>query len=574
MKILRINTRTREYRFEELGAYAGLGGRALTSRLVATEVPATCHPLSAENKLVLSGGILAGSSAANSGRTSVGAKSPLTGGIKESNVGGQFAHKLPRLGLLAIVLEDKPEAGAPFVNLLVKPDSVEFLDASEIVGKLNYPAHDIMKAKYGEKVVTCMIGPAGEQCLAASTIQFSDPDGRPSRSAGRGGMGAVMGSKKIKAIVLDPDTKMDVPMADPEAFKVARKRWVDILMNHPVTSQGLPTYGTAILVNIINEVGALPTKNFRYGRFDDAAKISGETMTETIKARKGRYKHGCHTGCVIQCSQVYNDKNGDYLTTGFEYETIWGFGANILVNDLDDIATMDRVCDEVGMDTIELANTIAMAMEAGVAPWGDGKAAIALLRKVGTADPIGRILGNGTAFTAQAFGVDRVPVVKRQALPAYDPRTVKGVGVTYCTTPMGADHTAGYAVCQNVLKVGGDVPATGKEGQVEISKNLQVATAAVDSLGLCLFVAFAVLDTADALQTIADMVAAATGKATSVDDLVNMGVNALKDELAFNKAAGLTDKDDQLPDFFKNETLPPHNTTWDFSVEELQAAKV
>lgn len=573
-KILRINVRTREYRFEELGQYAGLGGRALTSRIVLNEVPASCHALSAANKLIIAGGILAGSTAANSGRSSVGAKSPLTGGIKESNVGGQFAHKLPRLGLLAIVLEDKPEADAPFCTIVVKKDSVAFEDAAELLGKGNYAAHELVKAKFGEKAVTAMVGPAGEQCLMASTIQFSDPDGRPSRSAGRGGMGAVMGSKKVKAIVLDPEAKDAVPMAGAEAFKVARKRWVDILMNHPVTSQGLPTYGTAILVNIINEAGALPTKNFRSGRFEGAAKISGEAMTETIKARKGQYKHGCHTGCVIQCSQVYNDKNGEFLTTGFEYETIWGFGANILVDDLDDIAMMDRTCDEMGMDTIEMANTIAMAMEAGVVAWGDGKGAIELLRKVGSADPLGRILGNGTVFTAQAFGVDRVPVVKRQALPAYDPRVVKGVGVTYATTPMGADHTAGYAVCQNVLKVGGDVPSHGKAGQVEVSKNLQVATAAVDSLGLCLFVAFAVLDTPDALSVVADMVAASTGKPYSVDDIVNLGVNCLKDELAFNKAAGFTDKDDQLPDFFKNEALPPHNLTWDFTAEEMQAAKV
>ena len=573
-KILRINTRTKEYSFEELGKYAGLGGRALTSRVVLNEVPATCHALSAANKLVIAGGILAGTTAANSGRSSVGAKSPLTGGIKESNVGGQFAHKLPRLGLQAIIFEDKPEADAPFVTVVVKKDTVEFLDAAELVGKGNYAAHDLLKAKFGEKVVTAIVGPAGEQSLMASTIQFSDPDGRPSRSAGRGGMGAVLGSKKIKAVVLDPDGKDAVVMADPEKFKVARKRWVDILMGHPVTSQGLPTYGTAILVNIINEAGALPTKNFRSGRFDGAAKISGEAMTETIKARKGQYKHGCHTGCVIQCSQVYNDKNGDFLTTGFEYETIWGFGANILVDNLDDIAMMDRICDEAGMDTIEMANTVAMAMEAGVVAWGDGKGVIELLRKVGSNDPLGRILGNGTVFTAQAFGVDRVPVVKKQALPAYDPRVVKGVGVTYCTTPMGADHTAGYAVCQNVLKVGGDVPSHGKAGQVEVSKNLQVATAAVDSLGLCLFVAFAVLDTPDALGVVADLVSSYTGKPYSVDDIVNLGVNTLKDELAFNVAAGFTTKDDQLPDFFKNEKLPPHDLAWDFTAEEMQASKV
>ncbi|MBI5519941.1 MAG: aldehyde ferredoxin oxidoreductase [Desulfovibrio sp.] len=573
-KILRINTRTREFRFEDMAGYAGLGGRALTSRIVSREVPATCHPLSAANKLVIAGGVLAGTTAANSGRSSVGAKSPLTGGIKESNVGGQFAHRLPKLGLIAIVLEDKPEADAPFCNILVKQDSVEFIDASDIVGKDNYAAHELVKAKFGEKVVTAMVGPAGEQSLAAATIQFSDPDGRPSRSAGRGGMGAVMGSKKVKAVILDPEAKGGVEMADAEKFKTARKRWVDILMGHPVTSQGLPTYGTAILVNIINEAGALPTKNFRFGRFDGASKISGESLTETIKARKGQYKHGCHTGCVIQCSQVYNDKDGNYLTTGFEYETIWGFGANLMVDNLDDIAMMDRVCDEKGMDTIEMANTIAMAMEAGLVKWGDGKGVIELLKKVGSADPLGRILGNGTAFTAQAFGVDRVPVVKKQALPAYDPRVIKGVGVTYSTTPMGADHTAGYAVCQNVLKVGGDVPSHGKAGQVEVSKNLQIATAAVDSLGLCLFVAFAVLDTPDALGVVADLVSASTGKPCSVDDIVNMGVNCLKDELAFNKAAGFTDKDDQLPDFFVNEPLPPHNLAWDFTAEEMQAAKV
>ncbi|HBE94789.1 MAG TPA: aldehyde ferredoxin oxidoreductase [Desulfovibrio sp.] len=574
LKILRINTRTREYTFEDLGAYAGLGGRALTSRIVSQEVPAGIHPLSAANKLVLAGGILACTNAANSGRTSVGAKSPLTGGIKESNSGGQFAHKLPKLGLLAIVLEDKPEDGADFTTLLIKKDKVEFLDAKNLVGKLNYAAHDVLKAAYGDKVVTALVGPAGEQCLMTANIQFSDPDGRPSRSAGRGGLGAVMGSKKVKAIVLDPEAKDSVEPADGEKFKTARKRWLDILMGHPVTSQGLPTYGTAILINIINEAGALPTKNFRSGRFDGASKISGETMTETIKARKGAYKHGCHTGCVIQCSQVYNDKNGEYLTTGFEYETIWGFGANLLVDDLDDIAVMDRTCDEIGMDTIEMANTMAMAMEAGLVKWGDGKGVIELLKKVGTKDPLGRILGNGTDFTAKAFGVDRVPVVKNQALPAYDPRAVKGVGVTYATTPMGADHTAGYGVCQNVLKCGGDVDGHKKEGNIEISKNLQVATAAVDSLGLCLFVAFAVLDDARGVPCMAKLVSGLIGKDYSVDELVGMGVNCLKDELDFNKRAGFTDADDQLPRFFQTELLPPHNVGWDYTAEELQAAKV
>lgn len=574
-KILRINTRTRTAVFEDLGAYAGLGGRALTSRMVLNEVPATCHPLSAANKLVIAAGVLTGTAIANSGRISLGAKSPLTGGIKESNSGGQFAQKLARLGILAIVLEDKPDGDAGFANIVITKDGVTFVDAAPLVGKGTYDCMDAILKQYGDKTGTMLIGPAGETCRMAASVQFSDPEGRPARAAGRGGLGAVMGSKKVKAIVLDDAGCKLVAPADAEPFKAAVKRWVEILKSHPVTGQGLPGFGTAILVNIINEAGALPTKNFRDGRYEHAAAISGEAIAETITKRGGKVKHGCHTGCIIQCSQEYVDKAGKYLTSGFEYETVWAFGANTLIKDLDDIAALDRACDDMGLDTIDLGNTIAMAMEGGIIAWGDGKAAEKLIRRVGDKnDALGKIIGNGTGFAAQAFGVDRVPVVKNQALPAYDPRSVKGVGVTYCTTPMGADHTAGYAVCQNILKVGGDVAPRGKAGQMEISKNLQIATAAVDALGLCLFVAFAVLDNADGVPCIADMTAALIGKPYTVDDVVALGVNTLKDELAFNAAAGFTAKDDQLPDFFKNEPLSPHGTTWDFTAEEMQAAKV
>jgi aldehyde:ferredoxin oxidoreductase len=573
MKILRINTKTKSFKFEDLGEYAGLGGRALTSRIVNKEVPADCHPLSADNKLIFAGGVLAPTNAANSGRVSVGAKSPLTGGIKESNSGGQFAHTLPKLGLQAIILEDKPEAGAPMQEIFITADKVVFKD-SAVAGMRTYAAQEKLLAAYGDKAVTAMVGPAGEQSLTAATIQFSDPEGLPSRSAGRGGLGAVMGSKGVKAIILDGEAAVKTAYGNEELFKEARKEWVDILRGHPVTSQGLPGFGTAVLVNVINEAGALPTKNFRMGKFDGAEKISGETLAANIEKRGGKTKHGCHTGCIIQCSQVYHDKDGKYLTTGFEYETIWGFGANLTIDNLDDIAAMDRTCDEVGMDTIEMANTMAMAMEGGVVAWGDSKGVLAELNKVGTNDPLGRIYGNGTGFTAQAFGVDRVPTVKNQSLPAYDPRAVKGVGVTYATTPMGADHTAGYGVCQNVLKCGGDVDGHKKEGNIEISKNLQIATAAVDSLGLCLFVAFAVLDDARGVPCMAKLVSGLIGKEYSVDELVGMGVNCLKDELDFNKRAGFTEADDQLPRFFQEELLAPHNVGWGYSAEELQAAKV
>jgi aldehyde:ferredoxin oxidoreductase len=213
-------------------------------------------------------------------------------------------------------------------------------------------------------------------------------------------------------------------------------------------------------------------------------------------------------------------------------------------------------------------------MEGGLIAWGDGPAALEYLQKVGTGDPVGRILGNGAGFTAAAFGVDRIPTVKNQSMPAYDPRAVKGVGVTYATTPMGADHTAGYGVCQNVLKCGGDVDGHAKDGNIEVSKNLQIATAAVDSLGLCLFVAFAVLDDERGVPCMAKLVSGLLGEEYSVDDVVNLGVGALQDELDFNRRAGFTDKDDQLPRWFTEEALAPHNVKWDFTTEELQDAKV
>ncbi len=575
-KILRINANTGEYRFEEVGEELLLvSGRGLTSKIIRTEVPVSAHPLGKDNKLVIAPGILTGTGLANSGRISVGAKSPLTGGIKESNSGGTFAQKLAKLGIKAIVLEDKKKEESPLKVIFINKDGVSIEDAPELERKGTYEAAEKLFEKYGDGVGIMLIGPAGEDLRLGSSIQFTDPKGRPARAAGRGGLGAVMGSKGIKAIVVDDKGGEGVSLADKEAFKEASKRWVEILRSHPVTSQGLPSFGTAILINIINEAGALPTKNFREGRFDKAADVSGEKLSETIEKRGGVVKEGCHPGCIIQCSQAYVDEKGNYITSGFEYETIWALGPNTTIANLDHLAQLDRLCDDLGLDTIETGNTIAVAMEAGIIPWGDGEAAIELLKRVyDKNDYLGKIIANGSAFTGKAFGIERVPVVKGQSLPAYDPRAVKGVGVTYATTPMGADHTAGYAVCQNILKVGGDIDPLKKEGNVEVSKNLQIATAAIDSMGLCLFVAFAVLDNEDAMDVIAKLLSAKTGKKVSVQDILDLGVNVLKDENSFNRDAGFTKAHDQLPDFFIKEPLPPHNTVWDFSVEELQGAKV
>ncbi|MBU2452387.1 MAG: aldehyde ferredoxin oxidoreductase [Proteobacteria bacterium] len=567
-KLLRVNTKEKKFNFEEVpGVYAGLGGRALTSKMILDEVPATCHPLGKANKLIFAPGILAGSPAADSGRLSAGAKSPLTGGIKESNAGGLVSQKLAKLGITAIVLEDKP-VDNDYSIIVVNNDGVQILPAGDLVGKGNYAVMESMWKKYGKNVGVLSIGQAGEQCLKGASINQADMNGRPGRAHGRGGLGAVMGAKKIKAIVVDDKGAPRVAIKDPDAFKAANKKWVDMLHTHPVTGQGLPALGTAVLVNVINEAGTFPTKNFRSGRFEHAQDISGEKMAELIQARGGITTEACHPGCVIKCSNVYHDKEGKYLTSGFEYETIWAFGGHTTIKELDDIAMLDRLCDDFGLDTIEMGVTIGIAMEGGLIPWGDGKAAIGLLSKVGDYAPEGKIIGNGALFTGDALGVDRVPVCKKQAFPAYDPRSCKGVGVTYATTPMGADHTAGYGVTANILGVGGTVDPHKKEGNVALSQGLQIATAAIDAAGLCLFVAFAVLDNEDGLPTIVEMLNAQHGLSLTPNDVLELGKSILNNEKEFNKKAGFTKVDDQLPEMF-NEKFPPHNTQWDFSTEEL-----
>ncbi|MEE4606906.1 MAG: aldehyde ferredoxin oxidoreductase C-terminal domain-containing protein [Desulfobacteraceae bacterium] len=572
-KILRINVGADggpEFKTEPLGDYAGLGGRGLTSAIVSKEVPPTCHPLGEDNKLIIAPGLLSGSAAAMSGRISVGCKSPLTGGIKEANAGGQPSQMLGRLGYAAIVLEGKPKAKSLY-KVFINKDGVKISEDNSMCMMGNYDVVDKMKAEYGEKIGVISIGPAGEQKLAGASIAFSDMELRPTRHAGRGGVGAVMGSKGIKAIVVDDAGCSVRSPANPDAFKAANKEFVAGLRKHPVSGEGMPAYGTNVLTNVINEAGAYPTKNFQWGQFDGCEKISGETQAETENARggEGSATHGCHRGCVIRCSGTFYDKDGKYLTKQVEYETVWAHGGNCGIDDLDAIAQLDRLDDDFGLDTIEMGATIAVAMEGGVAEFGDAEAAIKLVKEVGAGTPMGKILGSGAAVAGKVFGVERVPVVKGQAMPAYDPRGIMGIGVTYATTTMGADHTAGYAVGSNIMGTGGKTDPLSPEGQAELSKNLQIATAAIDSTGMCLFIAFPLLDQPETFQALIDVINGFTGASLTADDVTELGKSILKNEREFNAAAGFTKKDDRLPDYFKKEPLGPHNITFQVSDEEL-----
>jgi len=548
--------------------WAGMGGRGLTSTIVAAEVPPTCHPLGPNNKLVFAPGLLSGTVAANSGRLSAGAKSPLTGGIKESNAGGTSAQFLARCGCKALIIEGMPKEDK-WYSIALTAGSLSISEETELVGKGNYTVAKTLSEKLGSKQGVITIGPAGEMKMAGANLSVVDPDGNL-RSNGRGGLGAVMGSKKVKFISIDPQGNK-VEITNPDAFKDANRAFAKALVDNQI-SQGLKTYGTNILVNVINEAGALPTRNFTQGQFEGHDKISGETMHDIIQERGGKPSHNCHAGCVIQCSQIYKDKDKNFKTAGFEYESIWAMGADCCVDNLDDIAEADWLMDDIGIDTIETSVAFGVAMEAGVLEFGDGKGMCQIIKEdIGKGTALGRIIGNGAGSVGRSFGVTRVPVVKNQAIPAYDPRSVKGMAITYATTPMGADHTTGYAVATNILGVGGSVDPLSNEGQVELSRNLQIATAAIDSTGMCLFIAFAALDDPNCLPALIDLINARYGLSLSGDDVTNLGKSILKTERGFNQAAGFTNADDRLPEFFYLEPLPPHNVVVDFSGEEIDS---
>jgi aldehyde:ferredoxin oxidoreductase len=577
-KILRINMSELKATYEDVPVeWARWAGRGLTSTIVFDEVDPTCHPLGPHNKLVIAPGWVTGTPAApSSGRTSFGGKSPLTGGIKESNAGGLSGQQIAELGLAAIILEGQPPKGK-WYTLVINKDGVQFEDAAPLVGKGMYEVDELLWEKYPDTAVIG-IGPAGEMKLSNAGISVNDMENKPGRYAGRGGLGAVMGARGVKAIVVDGSGGPGVEIANQELFKKGRRALTESIQEHALTKKdgGLNAYGTAVLINVLNEAGGLPTRNFSSGQFEGAARISGERIAEVIAERSaqnggGTMGHGCHPGCIIKCSNIYPETDSGTLVSCLEYETVWALGANCGVDDLDYIAKMTWECNDAGVDTIESGNTLAIAMEAGVIEFGDAAGALNLLSEVKKGTPMGRIIGQGVEATAKAFGVVRVPTVKGQSMPAYEPRAVKGIGVTYMTTPMGADHTAGYTVAPEIAGVSGKLDPLSDEGKAELSLTFQAATAFIDSTGYCLFIAFPILDIAKGWAGMADTVAGVTGMPISGDDVVPLGKEILKKERLFNERAGFTSEDDRPPEFMRYEKLPPHNLTWTISDEQLDS---
>ena len=563
--------------FEEvLEKYKERAGRWLTSSIVASEVPPTCHPLGPKNKLVISAGLTSGTSSPTSARVSIGGKSPLTGTIKESNAGTGFAHMLGRLRIKSIIIEKKPQERGEYWTLKITKDEVNFIPADTYAGMKLSEAYKKLFAEHGDISHRSIlgIGVAGEYMLGAAGICFNDMKGRATRYSGRGGMGAVMGSKGLKFIILDDTDAPGVEIANKELFDQGRKKLADALLSHAITKPkgALNSYGTAVLVNIINEVGGLPTRNFRTGRFEGATKVSGEALFANNKERTGKevYNHACSPGCIIQCSNTVYRPDGSEHMSCLEYESDWAFGPNCGIDDIDTIAELVNRCNEYGLDTIEVGGALAVAMDGGFAEFGDGKRALEIVDEIGRGTPLGRIIGSGAVTTGRAFGVSRVPAVKGQNMPAYEPRAIKGIGMTYAVGTMGADHTSGYTIATEVLGVAGKADPL-NSNKAEMARNFQYATGFIDSSGHCLFIAFAILDIPSGFEGMIEECNGILGTSWSADDVGRIGKEIIDMERAFNCAAGFTKEDDRLPEFMSTEPLPPHNTVWDITDEELDS---
>ncbi len=525
-------------------------GRYLIAKTLLELGAATVDPLSPRNPLIFSAGPFAGTSFSNANRTSVGCKSPLTGGVKEANGGGNFSYALGQLQIAGFTLLG---ASSHWVVIHLKKDgSTSFDDAVPYLGKCNFEAADRLYARYGKKVAIALCGPVGEYAGLLAGIALSDKDGRPSRLSARGGVGAVMGAKKVKAIVVDLDTIP--PFEDAKKVNASIKDYAKMLQADGVVTNFYAKLGTMGMADVQNHMGGLPVRNFSAGQFANASagetfKMGAEYIGPLNTSRGGEQTHACMPGCVIQCSNVYHDASGEELVSPVEYETLGLLGTNCGVGDPDDLAQLNFVANDLGVDSIELGATLGVLMEAGLGAFGDVKFMAGCMAEIRAGTEKGRLWAQGTARVGERYKVGRVPVIKRQAISAYDPRVVEATGIAMMVTAQGADHTAGNLPRLKTREM---------DTESIISQSLahQARVAANDSLGLCIF---GMTVTNPNTEFLADALNAAHGTSLSKDFFETLGNDTLRLEREFNRRAGFTENDDELPEFFYKEPVPPTN---------------
>ena len=465
-----------------------------------------------------------------------------------------------RLGIRVFKIKHSLPVSTGLSGILIKKDSVEIIDLEYLKGKTTYNSAGILLEKYGKKCGIAVIGPAGEMKLSSACININDMEGEMCRNLGRGGLGAVMGSKGLKAIILD-DTGCGNPYADNNKTGLVIKKFASLLKEHPVTGEKFAQYGTVMTLLNVNSLGGLPTRNFSAGEFEGAENIGAEKLRNTILERGGLTAHACMPGCVIQCSNKYVRKNGDPLVGSVDYETVCLLGSNIGLLDLDQVAELNLLCNEIGVDTMETGVALGVLAEAGIARFGDFERFRDLIGEIGEGTPLGRIIGSGAAVCGKVFGVERVPTVKYQSMAAYDPRAVKGMGLTYAASTMGADHTAGNAITLAVDHLDPEV-------QLDPVRKLHVDYMVLDSLGICIFTGRVSLGDYRIIEEIFEVF---TGEKTRFSDLQERAKHCLLVERNFNRAAGIGDDADCIPEFMRTEKLPPNATVFDIREQDIKA---
>ena len=559
---LHIDLGDRSVKTEEMSGEAVIrAGRYYIAKTLLDRGTAKVDPLSPDNPLIFSAGPFAGSNFSNGNRLSVGCKSPLTGGIKEANSGGTFAFAMGQLELAGMTLYGASDDWV--VMHVSKGGEVAYDDAAPYMGKGNIEAAALLFDKYGDKVALGICGPVGEYLGLIAGISFTDPEGRPTRLAARGGVGAVMGSKKVKAIVVDRD-KMP-PFSDRKAFMGSVRDYGKMLGADKVVEM-FSNLGTAMVGDFTNNVGGIPTRNFSAGQLTPGDggpfRLGGEYIRETNLGRGGDTTHACMPGCMIKCSNIYVDDKGKEMVSPMEYETLGLMGTNCGLEDPDHVAMLNHIANDLGVDTIEVGATLAVLMEAGEGKFGDHKFMAEALDDIHQGNERGRILAQGTARVGEHYGVERGPVNKQQGISAYDPRTIEVTGISMMLTAQGADHTTGNIPTHESADMT-------TEELTEASLEIQVLCAAADSLGLCLFGRSVTNINPD---LIVNALNAAHGTNFDASFLADLGREALQMEWEFNRQAGFTEGDDELPSFFYDEALEPTGKTARHRSDEVNQA--
>jgi aldehyde:ferredoxin oxidoreductase len=552
-RLIRVDMTTQRVVIEPYpDAWKLLGGRALSAHILIRECDSTCDPLGPDNVLVLAPGVLAGTAAPTSGRISVGAKSPLTNGIKEANAGGNPGQDLMKLGYRVIIVKGQPRDPGRRYGLEVTGEGARIVEADEQRGRWNYALCGALAQKYPETASFITIGPAGEMRLKGASVACTDQDNRyPTRHAARGGLGAVMGSKGLKYVAIDPGRTRPRRPVDAKAFGELCKSYTRAYLDGPQ----IFAKGTSAVVPLANKLNTFPTRNRTAGQFEHAKTLDGARIVESFETRGGRM-HNCMAGCIVKCSNIVHDREGKYKTSALEFETLTMLGANCGIASWEDVADLDRLCDEIGLDTIETGAAIAIYMDADRMQFGDVEGAKQILKEIAEGTELGRAIGNGAVAIARKTGHKRVPVVKGQAIPAWEPRTLKATGVTYASSPMGADHTAGLIIN----------PGLPEDRWAQASQEAQLVNAVCDASGFCQFLQ-------PTLDDIRHFYAALYGEEVTQQQIADYGWRILQTEWEFNANAGLKEEDDRLPEYMKQEGIGPENAVFNVSPEIIRKAK-